>query len=96
MQQNQVLLTSFTRDDIKGIFFECFAAIERSQPKTIAFNERPLTIDQASEFTGLAKPTLYSMASQGRIPCSRRGKRLIFLESELITWIKEGRKKQQP
>lgn len=53
-----------------------------------------LNIRQASELLGLAIPTLYSMVSERRIPYSKepKGKKLMFVKSELIAWVKQSRK----
>ncbi len=52
----------------------------------------PLTIKQASAFTGLAVSTLYGYSHRGEIPVSKRGKRLFFLKSELKQWLIDGKK----
>ncbi|MEJ0055403.1 MAG: helix-turn-helix domain-containing protein [Bacteroidota bacterium] len=53
-----------------------------------------LNIRQASELLGLAIPTLYSMVSERRIPFSKepKGKKLMFVKSELIAWVKNSRR----
>lgn len=55
--------------------------------------ERLLTIQEASEFLSLAVPTIYSKVSKGELPVMKRGKRLYFSDSELIAYLKTGRKK---
>jgi predicted DNA-binding transcriptional regulator AlpA len=52
-------------------------------------------IDLAIELTGLAKPTIYSLCSERKIPHSKRGKRLYFSRRELIEWIQNGKRKTQ-
>jgi len=39
------------------------------------------------------KPTFYGLVSKGEIPNHKRGKKLIFLKSEIDNWLKEGRKR---
>lgn len=56
-------------------------------------SERLLTIKEASEFLSLAVPTLYSKVSKGELPVMKKGKRLYFSDSELIAYLKTGRKK---
>ncbi len=51
----------------------------------------PITIGEASELTKLAIPTIYGLVHKRKIPSYRRGKRLYFLKSELLIWIKSGR-----
>lgn len=55
--------------------------------------EQLLTIQQAAEFLSLFVPTLYSKVSKSELPVMKRGKRLYFSRTELMEYIKEGRKK---
>lgn len=50
--------------------------------------ERLLTIQEVSEWTGLAVGTLYHFVSQQRIPVVRLSRRCIrFRYSDLVLWI---------
>lgn len=55
--------------------------------------EIPVSIKRASIITNLSVPTLYGKVSRREIPFNKRGSRLYFYESELATWIKQGRVK---
>ena len=55
--------------------------------------EQLLTIEEAAEFMRLSKATLYSKVSKGDLPFMKRSKRLYFSRTELLDYIKEGRKK---
>jgi hypothetical protein len=50
-------------------------------------------IEFASKITGLAIPTIYTKASKREIPFMKQGKKLYFSKLELLSWIKEGKKK---
>ncbi len=52
-----------------------------------------LSINEASSFLHLAKPTIYGLVSQSKIPCMKRGKKLYFSKGELMTWLQQGRRK---
>ncbi len=52
-------------------------------------------IDLAIEVTGLAKPTIYGLVSERKIPHSKQGKRLYFSRQDLLEWIKNGKRKTQ-
>jgi excisionase family DNA binding protein len=52
-----------------------------------------LTITQAGKVINLTVPTIYSLVSKKLIPYNKKGKRLYFLKSELLDWVKSGRKK---
>jgi excisionase family DNA binding protein len=40
-----------------------------------------------------AKPTVYAWIGQRSIPYHKKGKKLMFLRSEIDAWLKEGRRK---
>ncbi|KAF0202241.1 MAG: mobilizable transposon Xis [Bacteroidetes bacterium] len=51
-----------------------------------------LTVDQAAAFLSLAKPTIYAMLSRGELPNLKRGKRVYFQKSDLLRYLKEGKR----
>lgn len=55
--------------------------------------EQLLTIQEAAEFLRLTVPTMYSKVSKGELPVMKRGKRLYFSRTELLDYLKAGRKK---
>lgn len=63
------------------------------QLETTELPENPITIQGAAQFLGLTVPTMYSKVSKGEVPVTKRGKRLYFFRSELLKYLKEGRKK---
>jgi excisionase family DNA binding protein len=67
-------------------------AVRNEQPPTDQ-PEQLLTIQAAAEFLSLTVPTMYSKVSKGELPVMKRGKRLYFSRTELMEYIKEGRKK---
>jgi excisionase family DNA binding protein len=67
--------------------------IEKQEQPTTEQPEQLLTIQEAAEFLSLTVPTLYSKVSRREIPCMKRSKRLYFSRTELLNYIKEGRKK---
>lgn len=52
-------------------------------------------MELAVELTGLAKPTIYGLVSNRKIPHSKRGKRLYFSRKELTEWIAGGKRRTQ-
>ena len=52
-----------------------------------------LTISKAAELLSLTTPTLYGLVHKKAIPYSKKSKRLYFSKSELLDWIKSGRRK---
>lgn len=67
-------------------------AVRNEQPTTEQ-PEQLLTIQEAAEFLSLSVPTLYSKVSKGELPVMKRSKRLYFSRTELMEYVKAGRKK---
>lgn len=68
----------------------------KHNPLRVEPTEHPdefLNIQLAAEFLRLSVPTLYTKVSKGELPVMKRGKRLYFSRTELMEYIKEGRKK---
>lgn len=55
--------------------------------------ERLLTVQETADFLSLSVPTIYSKVSRGELPVMKRGKRLYFSSTELLEYLKDGRKK---
>jgi len=53
----------------------------------------PIGVEEASRLIGKAKPTIYALVRQRKIPCYKYGKKLYFFEEELLEWISKGKKK---
>jgi excisionase family DNA binding protein len=67
-------------------------AVQNNNPTT----EQPeqfLTIQEAAQFLNLTVATIYSKVSRGELPVMKRSKRLYFSNTELIEYLKEGRKR---
>ena len=81
-------VTMLTREvsELKRLLIE-----KQEQPTTPP--EQLLTIQEAAEFLSLAVPTMYSKVSKGELPVMKRSKRLYFSRTELLEYLKDGRKK---
>jgi excisionase family DNA binding protein len=51
-----------------------------------------LTVQQAAELLSLSVPTIYGLISKGEIPVMKRSKRCYFSKTEILEYLKEGRK----
>lgn len=51
-----------------------------------------LTVKQASDFLKISVATTYSKVSRRELPVMKRGKRLYFSKTELIGYLKQGKK----
>ena len=67
--------------------------IEKQEQTLTDQPEQLLTIDEVATLLHLTKPTVYSKVSKGELPVMKRGKRLYFSRTELLEYVKAGRKK---
>ena len=51
-----------------------------------------LDVAKACRLLNLAKPTVYGLVSQGKLPYMKRGKKLYFNKLELLEWLQQGHK----
>ncbi len=51
-------------------------------------------VSLAMEVTLLSRHSIYRLASQRKIPCSKRGGRLYFSRKALMSWIDQGQRKE--
>ena len=51
---------------------------------------RLLSLDETTEYLGLAQPTLYKMVSQRRIPFIKVGRLVKFDKTLLDAWLKQN------
>lgn len=48
---------------------------------------RYISIHEAALYLNLSVQTIYRFTSKGKIPFLKKGKKLLFLESDLDTWL---------
>lgn len=51
-----------------------------------------MNLDEVCDFARLTKRFVYNAASEGRIPCLKRGNRLLFERSQIIAWLRDAEK----
>jgi excisionase family DNA binding protein len=94
---DKTVLISLPIEDLQTVIIDCVNSCLRnnkqeSKPPTDQ-PEQLLTIQKAAEFLSLTVPTIYSKVSKREIPVMKRNNRLYFSRTELIEYLKEGRKK---
>ena len=77
--------------NIENLLLDLKHKPEKAEHKTQP--EQLLTIQQASEFLNLSVHTIYSKVSKNELPYMKRSKRLYFSRTELLDYLKQGRKK---
>ena len=89
-----IILTTISKKEIKQL-------IEGAVQKAILENKKLagdqnssfMDVNQASEFLGIAKATLYGKCCNLLIPHFKKGKKLYFEKAELLDWLKSGKRK---
>ena len=66
--------------------------LQKSDQQATPPAEQLLDVQQAAEFLNLSVPTVYSKVSRGELPVMKRGKKLHFSNTELMQYLKVGRK----
>ncbi len=66
--------------------------LQSKQVESTPPSDRLLTIHEAAKFLSLSVPTMYGKTHSHSVPFMKRGKRLYFSKSELLEYIKQGRK----
>jgi excisionase family DNA binding protein len=91
----EITLTTYSKKELKDLIKECIkeALFENKTTQPIAFNDKPMSIKEVSEFLNVSVQTIYGYTHSSLIPHFKKGKKLYFLRSELNDWIKEGRRK---
>ena len=72
---------------------EAQAEIKPNQVDPTKQIEHLLTVQEAAQFLKLTVPTIYSKVSKGELPVMKRSKRLYFSSTELMDYLRKGRKK---
>lgn len=75
------------REEIRAVFAE--STTNTTQPESDQIGG----IELAQQLTGLARPTIYGLVAQLKIPYMKKGKKLYFSQKELTEWLKQGRRK---
>lgn len=61
-------------------------SISTTRDPTSVGRPRFLSVQQAAQFLGVSPRTLYTWVEEMRIPFRKAGRRVLFLESELVEW----------
>ena len=94
---DKTVLISLPIEDLQTVIIDCVnSCLRNNKQESKAPTDQPeqlLTIQEAAEFLSLTVPTMYSKVSKGELPVMKRSKRLYFSRTELLEYVKAGRKK---
>ena len=57
---------------------------------------KPMTVEEAAEYTRISLGTLYMKLGDGTIPATKPGKRYVLYQDELDKWLEANRKNPIP
>jgi excisionase family DNA binding protein len=94
---DKTVFISLPIEDLQTVIIDCVnSCLKNNEQESKTPTDQPeqlLTIQEAAEFLSLTVPTMYSKVSKGELPVMKRGKRLYFSRTELLEYVKTGRKK---
>ncbi|WP_419211126.1 helix-turn-helix transcriptional regulator [Maribacter sp. X9] len=68
---------------------------EVSNPQIHNTEDIFLNIEETADLIHLSRYTIYSLVNKNTIPYHKRGRRLYFLKSEILTWLKNGKREDK-
>ena len=85
------------RDEVMGMR----AMLVRQQEENKRHQEResrhrPMTVEEAAEYTRIPLGTLYMKLGDGTIPATKPGKRWVLYQDELDKWLEANRRNAVP
>ncbi|MDE5550739.1 MAG: helix-turn-helix domain-containing protein [Bacteroidaceae bacterium] len=85
------------RDEVMGMR----AMLVRQQEESKRSQEResrhkPMTVEEAAEYTRIPLGTLYMKLGDGTIPATKPGKRWVLYQDELDKWLEANRRNAVP
>ncbi|MCL1974009.1 MAG: helix-turn-helix domain-containing protein [Bacteroidetes bacterium] len=72
------------------------------KPKLVPVKEKTaplsgiMSAEMASKLIGKAKITLYNLAKKGKIPARKEGRNWVFVEAEVLEWLREKKPARKP
>lgn len=94
---DKTVLISLPIEDLQTVIIDCVnSCLKNNKQESKAPTDHPeqlLSIQEAADFLSLTVPTMYSKVSKGELPVMKRSKRLYFSRTELLDYLKDGRKK---
>ena len=91
---SEIILTTISKKEIKQFIEGAVQkAILENQNLADDQNSSFMDVNQAAEYLGIAKATLYGKCCNLLIPHFKKGKKLYFDNAELLNWLKSGKRK---
>ena len=85
------------RDEVMGMKRLLIKQQEENRKHQVRENRhKPMTVEEAAEYTRIPLGTLYMKLGDGTIPATKPGKRYVLYQDELDKWLEVNRKNPVP
>jgi excisionase family DNA binding protein len=85
------------RDEVLGLRILLLKQQEDNRKHQLRENRhKPMTVEEAAEYTRIPIGTLYMKLGDGTIPATKPGKRYVLYQDELDRWLEANRKNAVP
>ena len=85
------------RDEVMGLRALLLKQQEDNKKHQVRENRhKPMTVEEAAEYTRIPIGTLYMKLGDGTIPATKPGKRYVLYQDELDKWLEANRKNAVP
>ena len=84
------------RDEVMGMRAMLSRQQELSNKPTKENRHKPMTVEEAIEYTHIPKGTMYMKLEDGTIPATKPGRRWLLYQDELDRWLEANRKNAVP
>ena len=84
------------RDEVMGMRAMLSRQQELSNKPTKENRHKPMTVEEAIEYTHIPKGTMYMKLEDGTIPATKLGRRWLLYQDELDRWLEANRRNAVP
>ena len=103
MEQNELTFNDLPqviaqlRNEVMGMKTLLIKQQEENRKHQVRENRhKPMTVEEAAEYTRIPLGTLYMKLCDGTIPATKPGKRYVIYQDELDKWLEVNRKNAVP
>lgn len=102
MEQKEVIFNDLPqvvaqlRDEVMGMRAMLSRQQTESNKPTKENRHKPMTVEEAIEYTHIPKGTMYMKLEDGTIPATKPGRRWLLYQDELDRWLEANRRNAVP
>lgn len=102
MEQKEVIFNDLPqvvaqlRDEVMGMRAMLSRQQTESNKPTKENRHKPMTVEEAIEYTHIPKGTMYMKLEDGTIPATKPGRRWLLYRDELDRWLEANRRNAVP